>query len=183
MMWRKQAYTRQGKGPAAMSVESQLALDEAVAKALQYVEEKLAATSSSETNVTEAVILQEASADSTQDSTTSTEPSDQATRQDDIDPDNMTYEELQSLGEAIGAESRGLTDDVISLLPSSMYKGSQDEFEECVICCMSYKDEEMLITLPCRHHYHSHCVAQWLRINKVCPICNDEVFGLESMRK
>ncbi|CAA7399820.1 unnamed protein product [Spirodela intermedia] len=129
----------------SMSVTSQLALDEAVAKALQYYENKLAAT-----------------------------------RQDDIDPDDMNYEELQALGEAIGAETRGLSDELISFLTPSMYATGfvlRDEHAECVICCMPYEDQAALITLPCEHHYHSDCIRPWLKINKACPICGEEVFG------
>ncbi|XLU95981.1 hypothetical protein S245_010333, partial [Arachis hypogaea] len=40
-----------------------------------------------------------------------------------IDPDNMTYEELLELGEAVGTQSCGLTQEQISMLPvSSKYK-------------------------------------------------------------
>ncbi|KAL3815071.1 hypothetical protein ACJIZ3_016339 [Penstemon smallii] len=42
--------------------------------------------------------------------------------QDDIDPDNMTYEELLDLGEAVGTESRGLSQELINVLPTSKYK-------------------------------------------------------------
>nr|GMD14684.1 E3 ubiquitin ligase BIG BROTHER-like [Ipomoea batatas] len=42
--------------------------------------------------------------------------------QDNIDPDNMTYEELLELGEAVGTQSRGLSQDLISLLPVTKFK-------------------------------------------------------------
>ncbi|KAL6660196.1 hypothetical protein ACP70R_002318 [Stipagrostis hirtigluma subsp. patula] len=42
--------------------------------------------------------------------------------QDNIDPDNMTYEELLDLGEAVGTQSRGLSQEHISLLPVTKYK-------------------------------------------------------------
>ncbi|KAL4359930.1 hypothetical protein AHAS_Ahas08G0126600 [Arachis hypogaea] len=42
--------------------------------------------------------------------------------QDDIDPDNMTYEELLDLGEAVGTQSRGLSQELIDTLPTSKYK-------------------------------------------------------------
>ncbi|KAL0389345.1 UNVERIFIED_CONTAM: E3 ubiquitin-protein ligase BIG BROTHER [Sesamum calycinum] len=42
--------------------------------------------------------------------------------EDNIDPDNMTYEELLELGEAVGTQSRGLSQDQIALLPTSKFK-------------------------------------------------------------
>ncbi|RDY10371.1 E3 ubiquitin ligase BIG BROTHER [Mucuna pruriens] len=42
--------------------------------------------------------------------------------QDNIDPDNMTYEELLDLGEAVGTQSRGLSQELIDMLPTSKYK-------------------------------------------------------------
>ncbi|PQP95613.1 E3 ubiquitin ligase BIG BROTHER isoform X1 [Prunus yedoensis var. nudiflora] len=107
--------------------------------------------------------------------------------QEDIDPDNMTYEELLDLGEAVGTQSRGLSDELISLLPTSKYKcGSffsrKKSGERCVICQMRYKRGDRQINLPCKHVYHSECISKWLGINKVCPVCNLEVSDEESRR-
>jgi len=105
----------------------------------------------------------------------------QVVEEDGIDPDNMTYEELQQLGEAIGTESKGLPESVIALLPTSTYKirifSRKEKHDECVICCMAYNNRDRLTQLPCGHQYHQACVAKWLQINKVCPVCNKEVFG------
>uniref|UniRef100_A0A2P2KCF9 Uncharacterized protein MANES_14G001800 n=1 Tax=Rhizophora mucronata TaxID=61149 RepID=A0A2P2KCF9_RHIMU len=106
----------------------------------------------------------------------------QATWQDNIDPDNMTYEELLELGDAVGTQSRGLSQELISLLPISKHKCSffsrrKSGSERCVICQMEYKRGDPRITLPCKHVYHVACGTQWLSINKACPICYKEVFG------
>ncbi|XP_059649105.1 E3 ubiquitin-protein ligase BIG BROTHER isoform X4 [Cornus florida] len=90
--------------------------------------------------------------------------------QDIVDPDNMTYEELLDLGEAVGTHSRGLSQEFINLLPTS----------SCVICLMRYKRGDSQINLPCKHIYHTECGTKWLSINKTCPVCNTEVFGSES---
>ncbi|GMI74134.1 ENHANCER1 OF DA1, BIG BROTHER [Hibiscus trionum] len=105
--------------------------------------------------------------------------------QDDIDPDNMTYEELLDLGETVGSQSRGLSRELIDLLPTSRCKfGSfllgKKSRERCVICQTRYKIGERQMKLPCKHVYHSECITKWLSINKVCPVCNNEVFGQES---
>ncbi|GAB2261233.1 hypothetical protein Droror1_Dr00002230, partial [Drosera rotundifolia] len=41
--------------------------------------------------------------------------------EDNVDPDSMTYEELLDLGEAVGTESRGLSHELIKLLPTSSF--------------------------------------------------------------
>ncbi|KAL4310056.1 hypothetical protein GQ457_01G048840 [Hibiscus cannabinus] len=102
--------------------------------------------------------------------------------QDGVDPDNMTYEELLELGETVGTQSRGLSQELISLLPVSKYKCSlfsrkKSRNERCVICQMEYKRGEKQVTLPCKHVYHASCGNRWLSINKACPICYTEVFG------
>ncbi|KAA8520251.1 hypothetical protein F0562_014507 [Nyssa sinensis] len=106
--------------------------------------------------------------------------------QDDIDPDNMTYEELLDLGEAVGTQSRGLSQELINLLPTSRYKSGgfflrRKSGERCVICLMRYKRGDWKVNLPCKHFYHTECGTKWLRINRTCPVCNTEVFGEESM--
>ncbi|XVF47408.1 hypothetical protein PTKIN_Ptkin03bG0106800 [Pterospermum kingtungense] len=102
--------------------------------------------------------------------------------QDNVDPDSMTYEELLELGETVGTQSRGLSQELISLLPVSKYKCSlfsrkKSRNDRCVICQMEYKRGERRITLPCKHVYHAGCGTRWLSINKACPICYTEVFG------
>ncbi|KAL3719172.1 hypothetical protein ACJRO7_004171 [Eucalyptus globulus] len=108
----------------------------------------------------------------------------QAGWQDDIDPDNMTYEELLDLGEAIGTQNKGLSQELISMLPTSKYKlggffTRKKSGERCVICQMRYKIGDRRIKLPCKHAYHGECITKWLGINKICPVCNVEVFGKE----
>jgi hypothetical protein len=40
---------------------------------------------------------------------------------------------------------------------------------------MDFEEGEQVKKLRCSHLYHSDCIAQWLGINKVCPVCNTEV--------
>ncbi|KAG2668638.1 hypothetical protein I3760_14G001500 [Carya illinoinensis] len=96
-------------------------------------------------------------------------------------------QELLDLGEAVGTQSRGLSQELISLLPTSKYKfknffSTKKSGERCVICQMRYKRGDRQIKLPCKHAYHSVCITRWLSINKICPVCNAEVFGEESKR-
>lgn len=98
---------------------------------------------------------------------------------DDVDPDNMSYEQLQSLGEAVGSESRGLPEKVIASLRIFKYKTGvffrKKEKQECVICYMPFENGDKLICLSCSHQYHSKCIKCWLRVKKNCPVCLTEV--------
>ncbi|KAK4360222.1 hypothetical protein RND71_019174 [Anisodus tanguticus] len=97
---------------------------------------------------------------------------------EDVDPDELSYEELIALGEVVGTESRGLSADTIASLPSVNYKtqtASEGTTDSCVICRLDYEDGDKLTVLSCKHTYHSECLNNWLQINKVCPICSTEV--------
>ncbi|XP_042495478.1 E3 ubiquitin ligase BIG BROTHER-related-like [Macadamia integrifolia] len=97
---------------------------------------------------------------------------------EEVDPDELSYEELLALGEVVGTESRGLSVETIASLPSVNYKAqsSQDgSTEQCVICRLDYEDGDALTVLSCKHSYHSECINNWLQINKVCPVCSAEV--------
>ncbi|KAI3712482.1 hypothetical protein L1987_71039 [Smallanthus sonchifolius] len=97
---------------------------------------------------------------------------------DDVDPDELSYEELIALGEVVGTESRGLSADSIASLRSVIYNTQNSQngsSETCVICRLDYEDGDNLILLSCKHSYHSACITNWLQINKVCPVCSTEV--------
>ncbi|TQD72218.1 hypothetical protein C1H46_042257 [Malus baccata] len=97
---------------------------------------------------------------------------------DEVDPDELSYEELLALAEVVGTESRGLSADNIASLPSVSYKTGSSQNgsnESCVICRLDYEDGENLTLLSCKHSYHSECINNWLTINKVCPVCSAEV--------
>ncbi|CAN6249784.1 unnamed protein product [Urochloa humidicola] len=166
---------QKSSGVVNYDYELQLAVDEALARELQEMESQLAKTSIKDNNGRKPT---SSSASDRGSSSASRRPQ---VVEDGIDPDNMTYEELQQLGEAIGTESKGLPESVIALLPTSTYKirifSRKEKHDECVICCMDYKNRDRLTKLPCGHLYHQACVAKWLQINKVCPVCNKEVFG------
>ncbi|KAF8085181.1 hypothetical protein N665_0677s0011 [Sinapis alba] len=101
----------------------------------------------------------------------------------DIDPDNMTYEELNELGESIGAVNKGLSKSRIDQIPSHKFgatswfrkKVSSSGETECSICLIEFKKGDTISTLPCAHFYHKECISQWLDENKICCVCKAEV--------
>lgn len=98
---------------------------------------------------------------------------------EDIDPDELSYEELIELGEIIGEESRGLPrEQVDKCLRSCSFKRNEwvIEIDRCVICQVEYGEgEEIVAVNPCEHPYHVDCITQWLQLKKICPICSSEV--------
>ncbi|KAK8947379.1 E3 ubiquitin ligase BIG BROTHER-related [Platanthera zijinensis] len=96
----------------------------------------------------------------------------------EVDPDELSYEELVALGEVVGTESRGLSVDTIASLPSVCYKASNRDdcnSDQCVICRLDFEDGDSLVVLSCKHKYHTECINKWLQINKICPVCSTEV--------
>ncbi|XP_052185871.1 E3 ubiquitin ligase BIG BROTHER-related-like isoform X2 [Diospyros lotus] len=94
----------------------QLALDEAMAMALQLEDDSddLDMSQSTSTSTVE----------NREPGSRGTPVMRVAVMEDPIDPDNMTYEQLQELGESIGSETKGLSEDLISRLPNFKYKTS-----------------------------------------------------------
>uniref|UniRef100_A0A671KZW0 Si:dkeyp-86f7.4 n=1 Tax=Sinocyclocheilus anshuiensis TaxID=1608454 RepID=A0A671KZW0_9TELE len=41
----------------------------------------------------------------------------------------------------------------------------------CVVCTDSFKHNEKVTVLPCRHLYHKKCIEPWLLEHPTCPMC------------
>ncbi|KAL6066519.1 putative pectin methylesterase family protein [Balamuthia mandrillaris] len=46
---------------------------------------------------------------------------------------------------------------------------------DCPVCQESFQEEEQVIALPCRHHYHEECLQPWLKQHNTCPVCRYEL--------
>ncbi|CAD8131939.1 unnamed protein product [Paramecium octaurelia] len=44
---------------------------------------------------------------------------------------------------------------------------------QCNICMCDYVENDKIIQLPCSymHHFHDHCLQQWIIIKQQCPVC------------
>ncbi|XP_047972896.1 E3 ubiquitin ligase BIG BROTHER-related-like [Salvia hispanica] len=149
--------------------------DEAFARALQDSEEReMAARMFALAGMNEMVVGDDEDVDEDEEEQAGILPD----TWEEVDPDELSYEELIALGEVVGTESRGLSADTIASLASVNYK-SQDTQEgisdSCVICRLDYEDGDALTALSCKHLYHPECINNWLQINKVCPVCSTEV--------
>lgn len=45
----------------------------------------------------------------------------------------------------------------------------------CVICLCDYEENEVVRFLPCKHHFHKDCVDVWLRLDKACCLCKQDI--------
>lgn len=45
----------------------------------------------------------------------------------------------------------------------------------CVICLCDYEADEIVRFLPCKHHFHKDCVDVWLRLDKACCLCKQDI--------
>lgn len=57
--------------------------------------------------------------------------------------------------------------------PYQYFLPAFDQGEDCSICKIEAIGEgEWVYSLPCQHHYHRHCLAQWLQSGRNnCPLC------------
>ncbi|CAD5334665.1 unnamed protein product [Arabidopsis thaliana] len=140
---------------------SVIADDQAVAREWQNMEVNRSTSTQQQSHVGSS------SHDSSDDSTHSLPPD------VNIDPDNMTYEELNQLGESIGAVNKGLSKRRIGQIPTHKFTSSSrtrnlvSEKTQCPICIIDFKEGDTLSTLPCAHIYHEECISLWLQRNKV----------------
>ncbi|XP_056164328.1 E3 ubiquitin ligase BIG BROTHER-related [Syzygium oleosum] len=158
-----------GSNQAAELESENVSSDEAYARALQDAEEReMAARMLALAGLNDRAVEEEEDSPDSQDTW------------EDVDPDELSYEELIALGDVVGTESRGLSADTIASLSSVSYKTGSSQNgtnDSCVICRLDYEDGERLTVLTCKHSYHSECINNWLQINKVCPVCSAEVSG------
>ncbi|KIM47465.1 hypothetical protein M413DRAFT_439124 [Hebeloma cylindrosporum] len=70
------------------------------------------------------------------------------------------------------------TDDIIKKLPREvLLHGSPTLEEDCAVCKEQFKletedpDEQIVITLPCKHPFHQPCILPWLTSSGTCPVC------------
>lgn len=78
-----------------------------------------------------------------------------------VSPSQMTFDELTQLGENIGKVSKGASKSAIDDLPTCTFAESHRANaivgEQCAICRVEYKDDDVLRVLPCRHAEHADC--------------------------
>jgi len=99
------------------------------------------------------------------------------TSESDDDDDSMSYEENVELQERVGSVTIGLPPETLAALPEIAFKKQADEGdgERCTVCLDDYEDGEIVLQLPCSHIFHGHCVPEWFKTQKTCPLCRHGV--------
>lgn len=74
-------------------------------------------------------------------------------------------------------KQQGVLANVLSALPKQSYHPGAlpPDNASCCICLCEYEMEEELRILPCKHHFHVHCIDRWLDSHETCPLCIQSV--------
>ncbi|OMJ28787.1 RING finger protein 44 [Smittium culicis] len=51
----------------------------------------------------------------------------------------------------------------------------------CSICLGDYEQDSVLRLMVCGHHFHKECLDEWLKINRICPLCKNDCLGGPSL--
>ncbi|KAJ7109922.1 hypothetical protein C8R44DRAFT_800923 [Mycena epipterygia] len=70
------------------------------------------------------------------------------------------------------------TEEIVENLPREVLEiGSPTLEKDCAVCKDQFKldtedpDEQVVVTLPCKHPFHEPCILPWLKSSGTCPVC------------
>jgi len=70
------------------------------------------------------------------------------------------------------------TEEIINMLPREVLELNSSTLEkDCAVCKEQFKletddpDEQVVVTLPCKHPFHEPCILPWLKSSGTCPVC------------
>lgn len=46
---------------------------------------------------------------------------------------------------------------------------------KCIICYDELKQKKNIVSLCCKHRFHTQCLKQWMKQSKSCPICREKI--------
>jgi hypothetical protein len=89
-------------------------------------------------------------------------------------------------GAVAAPKPRGATSMVIDSMPLVEYTEQlrdQGAESSCAVCLSDFELDDMLRRLPCNHCFHRACIDKWLRRNKVCPLCLQDIEAVPANSK
>lgn len=78
---------------------------------------------------------------------------------------------------------RGASEAVIDELPLVCCMSTDGLESSCAVCLSDFERGQMVRRLPCNHSFHRACIDRWLKLNKVCPLCFQDVEVLTTQRR
>ncbi|GAB2235407.1 hypothetical protein Drorol1_Dr00025832 [Drosera rotundifolia] len=63
--------------------------------------------------------------------------------------------------------------DTLVLNRKTMIERKRPFNTECPICLL--EDEDVVLTLPCKHMFHFHCIVPWAKKSNICPTCRSRM--------
>merc|ERR1711879_869177 len=80
-------------------------------------------------------------------------------------------------GEQQPPKPRGAPQEVIDSM--EVVEFSQDcplsHESSCAVCLSEFEQDDLMRKLPCKHCFHKACIDRWLKRNKVCPLCLQDI--------
>ncbi|CAJ1341669.1 unnamed protein product [Effrenium voratum] len=70
---------------------------------------------------------------------------------------------------------KGANQELIDSLPLMVYSPERSTDQSCAVCLSEFDKDAVLRRLPCAHSFHRNCIDKWLRRNKVCPLCLQDI--------
>lgn len=59
---------------------------------------------------------------------------------------------------------------------SALFKDDDGRFaEQCPICLMDWDENDVIKVTPCEHAFHEDCLGQWLKNERTCAFCRQDV--------
>ncbi|KAL8292647.1 hypothetical protein RQP46_001259 [Phenoliferia psychrophenolica] len=115
-------------------------------------------------------------------------------RLEEAEGTGTNYDDLLLVGEMLGqVQSAGCTTDEIEQLPFAPVELVRRRVDkqgrvkqklavvgvrciDCNVCLARFREGDLAVALPkCLHCFHAACIQSWLRRNRNCPICREEV--------
>jgi hypothetical protein len=94
---------------------------------------------------------------------------------DNVDIDQMSYEQLLELCEEIGDHKEGVPDVEVVLEKIECQENLTET--QCPVCLEEFASEqtrEVEKIKSCGHVFCSQCIRKWLAENKRCPLCKSD---------
>jgi hypothetical protein len=76
----------------------------------------------------------------------------------------------------VAPKPQGAPQNVIDSIPLEKHcPCSSIGSDSCAVCLSDFEEDDVKRRLPCGHSFHKGCVDKWLTLNRVCPLCVQDI--------